>query len=105
MSRRQKRRIHNKKKSPNLLRERVFVTICISIFLGVVLVTTNILLSQETYKIIKVKAKIDELHAERVDLQESIDNLLSPTRIRRVAIDKFKMENVDDISELVDLQP
>lgn len=98
---RKKNRIKHRK-SGSLIKDKRFILITSSISLGIVLVSTNVIVTRKTYEIIALKRELDNLATEKKDLNEEVEAIVSPVAIKERAL-KLEMEEIDSIDELMDI--
>lgn len=98
---RKKNKIKNRK-SGSIFKDNRFILTTVSISLGIILVTSNVILSRKTYEIISLKKQLDTLTAEKKDLNEEVEAVLSPIAIKDRAL-KLDMVEVESIEELLEL--
>ena len=100
-----KNTIVNRKKKKMLFKRNSFLIPAIAITLILSLVYTNIAVSSKTYKLISCNKELDQLNSEKKDLDEEIKALTSPVTVREKAINKLEMIDIENIDELIEIQP
>lgn len=81
------------------------VIIIMSIFLVATLVFSNVAVSSKTYTLINCNRELDTLETEFKDLNEQKEVLISPVRIREKAINDLHMADIENIEDLLVIQP
>lgn len=79
--------------------------IIMPIFLVAILVFSNVAVSSKTYKLINCNKELDTLKMEYKDLSEEKEVLISPVRIREKAVNDLGMVDIENIDELLVIQP
>lgn len=96
-----RKKIKNRKET-SLLKDKRFLLITISISLGILLVSSNVVLSRKMYTIIQQKSELDKLRTERKDLNEEVETITSPAAIKERAI-SLGMVEIETIEELLSI--
>lgn len=102
--------IVNKSKSIKRRQQKSFLNkkiaiIVTPILLVVTLVFSNVGVSSKTYQLINCNRELDSLNAEFKDLNEQKEVLISPVLIREKAINDLDMVDIENIDELLLIQP
>lgn len=79
--------------------------IMMSTTLVAMLIFSNVAVSSKTYALINCTKELDSLKAEFKDLNEQKEVLISPIRIREKAMNDLGMADIENIDELLVIQP
>lgn len=93
------------KKSNYIFNSNNMVAIGMAIFLTMTLISTNIAVSSKTYQLISCNKELDKLEDERKELDEQKEYLTSPIIVREKAVNNLKMVDIENIDELIKIQP
>lgn len=81
------------------------IIIIMPFFLVSTLLFSNVAVSSKTYKLINCNKELDTLKTEYKDLNEEKEVLISPVRIREKAVNDLGMVDIENIDELLMIQP
>lgn len=87
------------------IKQNWVVFISSTLILTLILISSNIAASSKMYELINCNKQLNKLEEERKELEEEKEKLTSPAVIREKAINNLGMVNVENIEELLIIQP
>lgn len=93
------------RKRKEYISQKSVLLISTSLVLTITLISSNIIASSKMYDLIKCNKQLSALEEERKELEEEKEILTSPAVIRDKAINNLNMVAVENIEELLVIQP
>lgn len=87
------------------LKQSGIIFISSTIILTLTLISSNIAASSKMYELINCNKQLTKLEEERKELEEEKEKLTSPAVIREKAINNLGMVNIENIEEILVIQP